>query len=198
MFLIRRPSEDRLLRYVAEREDAPLTYPEAGASRGTRAPAGYLRNFAVTRLGTGRTTYHRAVAAMRRWAMYDMGWIRILRPDTPIEPGRTVGLLVRHYGFWSLHACRIVYVIDEREGPVRRFGFGYGTVADHAERGEERFTVEWRDDDDVVHYELFSFSRPAALLAFAGFPLARSLQKRFARDSLRAMRAAVAPETGRT
>ena len=191
MFLLRRPSEDQMRRYVAEREDAPLTYPEAGASLGTAAPPGYLRNFAITRLGTGMDTYRRAVAAVRRWAMYDMPWTRILWPDTPIEPGRTTGLLVRHLGFWSLHPCRIVYVIDEAEGPTRRFGFGYGTVADHAERGEERFTVEWRMKDDVVSYELFSFSRPAVPLSVLGFPFSRALQKRFARESLRAMRAAV-------
>lgn len=65
-------------------------------------------------------------------------------------------------------------------------------MADHAERGEERFTVEWRMKDDVVSYELFSFSRPAAPLAVLGFPFSRALQKRFARESLRAMRAAVA------
>ena len=196
MFLLRRPTEDQMRRYVAERADAPLTYPEAGASRGATAPPGYLRNFAGTRLGTGQATFRRAVDAVRRWAMYDMPWTRILWPDTPIEPGRTTGLLVRHYGFWSIHACRIVYVIDEAEGPVRRFGFGYGTVADHPERGEERFTVEWRAQDDVVHYELFSFSRPAVPLSILGFPLARGLQKRFARESLRAMRRAVEPASG--
>jgi uncharacterized protein (UPF0548 family) len=26
---------------------------------------------------------------------------------------------------------------------MRRFGFAYGTLAQHAESGEERFTVEW-------------------------------------------------------
>jgi uncharacterized protein (UPF0548 family) len=28
------------------------------------------------------------------------------------------------------------------DGPVRRFGFAYGTLPDHVESGEERFTVE--------------------------------------------------------
>lgn len=191
MFLLHRPTEDEMHRYVAEREDAPLTYPEAGASLGTDAPAGYLRNYACARLGAGEATFRRAVEAVRRWAMYDMEWIRVLRAAAPVEPGGTVGILVRHFGFWSIHACRIVYVVDEGEGPVRRFGFGIGTLADHAQRGEERFTVEWSPEDDAVHFELFSFSRPAALLAVLGFPLSRGLQKRFAAESLRAMRAAV-------
>ena len=192
MFLLRRPTEDEIRRYVAERADAPLTYPETGASRGTEEPPGYLRNFAATRLGEGEATWSRAVDAVRRWAMYDMEWVDIVRTDTPIEPGRAVGLVVRHFGFWSLHACRIVYVTDEDDGGVRRFGFGYGTLPGHAQRGEERFTVEWRREDDSVRYEIFSFSRPAALLALAGFPLSRGLQRRFTRESLRAMRAATA------
>ncbi|HEX2093244.1 MAG TPA: DUF1990 domain-containing protein [Longimicrobiaceae bacterium] len=191
MFLLRRPGEDRMRRFVAEREGAPLTYPEVGASRDATVPPGYRANHAHVRLGRGEAAYRRAVEAVRRWAMYDMDWVELLWPDTPIEPGQVVGNLVRHYGFWSMHACRIVYVVDEAEGPVRRFGFGYGTVADHAERGEERFTVEWRREDDSVHYELFSFSRPAAPLAVIGRPIARRLQERFARESARAMREAV-------
>jgi uncharacterized protein (UPF0548 family) len=190
MFLLHRPTEGEMRRFVAEREGAAFTYPEVGASRGTTAPPGYRPNHARTLLGHGAETYRRAQAALRRWAMYDMEWVRVLWPDTPQEPGRTVGNLVRHFGFWSLHACRVAYVLDE-DGPVRRVGFGYGTVADHAERGEERFSVEWSRDDDSVHYELFSFSRPAAPLARLGSPVARALQVRFARDSLRAMEAAV-------
>jgi len=197
MFLLRQPSEDRVRRFMAEREGAPLTYPEVGASRGSVAPPGYHPNHARVRLGSGEAVYRRAVAALRRWAMYDMEWTRIVWPDTPIETGRTVGLVVRHLGFWSMHACRIVYVTDgeEEEGTVR-YGFGYGTVADHAERGEERFTVEWRRADDAVHYELFSFSRPAAPLARLGSPIAGALQRRFARESLRAMAAAVGADGG--
>lgn len=196
MFLLHRPSEDEVRRYVAAREDAPLTYPEEGASRGAAVPRGYLRNFAATRLGAGGETFRRAAGALRRWAMYDTGWTRVHPPGTPAEPGRTVAILVRHHGFWSLNPCRVVYVVDERDGPVRRFGFAIGTVADHAERGEERFTVEWRAVDGAVRYELFSFARPAAPLAVLGFPLALRLQRRFARESVGAVRAAVEPVSG--
>ncbi len=67
--------------------------------------------------------------------------------------------------------------------------------SEHAERGEERFTVEWRRDDGLVHYDLYAFSRPNNLLARIGYPLARRLQRRFAGDSLRAMVRATAPES---
>ena len=73
---------------------------------------------------------------------------------------------------------------------MRRFGFAYGTLAEHAESGEERFTVEW-DDQDNVGYDILTFSRPRHPLARLGYPLSRSLQKKFARDSKAAMLQAV-------
>ena len=49
-----------------------------------------------------------------------------------------VAILARSIGLWWLNACRIVAVVDE-DGPVKRFGFAYGTLPDHAGSGEERF-----------------------------------------------------------
>ena len=76
-------------------------------------------------------------------------------------------------------------MIDET-APIRRFGFAYGTLPEHAERGEERFTVELQPDGSVW-YDLFAFSRPSSWYLEAGLALTRSLQKRFARDSMAAM-----------
>jgi uncharacterized protein (UPF0548 family) len=80
-------------------------------------------------------------------------------------------------------------VIDEGQAQRTRFGFAYGTLPDHVERGEERFTVEWRADDSVW-YDIYAFSRPKHPLARLGFPITRMLQKRFVRDSLAIMKAA--------
>ena len=41
----------------------------------------------------------------------------------------------RTFGFWSLSAARIVYVIEDA-APVKRFGFAYGTLPNHVECGE--------------------------------------------------------------
>jgi uncharacterized protein (UPF0548 family) len=88
-----------------------------------------------------------------------------------------------------------VYRIEEDDGNIRRYGFAYGTLPAHTEKGEERFTVEWRRDEGWVHYDLYAFSRPNHLLARVGYPLARRLQRRVARDSLRAMVRAAASVT---
>jgi uncharacterized protein (UPF0548 family) len=55
--------------------------------------------------------------------------------------------------------------------------------------------VGWDEADDAVWYDILAFSRPQQFLARLGYPLARRLQKRFARDSAAAMRRAVAQGT---
>jgi uncharacterized protein (UPF0548 family) len=107
--------------------------------------------------------------------------------------GQVVAVMAGLFGSWLLNACRIVYVVDEM-GPVQRYGFAYGTLPEHVESGEERFTVEWHKEDDAVWYDIVAFSRPRQLLIRLGHPFARKLQKRFARDSAAAMQRAVKSE----
>jgi uncharacterized protein (UPF0548 family) len=64
--------------------------------------------------------------------------------------------------------------------------FAYGTLRQHGEMGEERFTVELNHTDQSVWYDIYAFSRPH-LLPRLVYPFTRPLQKRFARDSLQAM-----------
>jgi uncharacterized protein (UPF0548 family) len=78
-------------------------------------------------------------------------------------------------------------VVDE----PRKYGFAYGTLAEHAESGEEWFGVEQREDNSVW-YEVLAFSREKHVLAKIGYPFTRSLQRKFRRDSGMAMQRAVA------
>ncbi len=94
-------------------------------------------------------------------------------------------MLVSHLGFWSLNGCRVVYGIGDRES--REFGFAYGTLTNHGERGEEIFKVSLDRDSGAVSYTIRAVAQPRAALARLGYPLVRSLQARFRRDSARAM-----------
>ncbi|HLG17459.1 MAG TPA: DUF1990 domain-containing protein [Blastocatellia bacterium] len=190
MILLRQPSPEAIAAFLASAEHSSFSYPETGASR-SASPGGYNVDHNRVRLGEGHEDFDRAVDAVRNWEMFNIGWVRLFDSQAPIARGSNVAVLARHFGFWSLNAARIVYVIDE-DGPVARFGFAYGTLEEHVERGEERFTVEWRKDDDEVWYEVFAFSRPNHFLTIAGYPLSRALQKRFASDSKQAMLEAVA------
>ena len=186
MFCFRRPSESEIQRYLAAQRDLPFSCPEVGATREDRPPKGYAVDRYRVRLGEGEEVFGRARGALRGWQQFDLGWARIVPRTAPIEVGTTVAVLARHYGFWSLNTARIVYLLEET-GDVERFGFGYGTLPGHAERGEERFSVEWNREDGSVHYDVFAISRPKHPLAWLGYPFARLLQMRFARDSKRVM-----------
>ncbi len=185
MFLFRKPPPASIQTFIASQHREAFSYPEVGATR-HGVPAGYTVDHNRVRLGAGEEVFESAVAAFRRWEMFRLGWVELCWPDAPIETGTTVAILARHLGFWSLHAARIVYRVDE-DGPVRRYGFAYGTLTEHGERGEERFTVGWNRADDSVWYELYAFSRPRHWLAKLGYPVTRWYQKRFARDSKRVM-----------
>lgn len=168
----------------------PLSYPEAGATR-TQPPPGYPRNEYRVRLGSGEQSWRRAVDALRRWEMYRLPWTRLIGAERPPEPGSVVAAVVHHFGFWSINPCRVVYVEESEQDGVRRFQFAIGTLASHSERGEERFRVEWRRDDDSVWFDLLSFAAAHHWLVRLTVPLMRMLQRRFAREAGEALRRAV-------
>jgi uncharacterized protein (UPF0548 family) len=192
MFLLRQPSDAQVRNLLRTQRDLPFSYPIVGATRDV-APAGWLADKSRVRLGAGGQVFNAAVAAMRRWAMFDLGWVRLCWPKTPVETGAVVAVIARLPGIAVFNAARIVYTVDEGadSGSVRRVGFAYGTLPLHVERGEERFMIEWRRDDDSVWYDILALSRPGHPLVWAGFPIVRLLQRRFAHDSLAAMVKAV-------
>jgi uncharacterized protein (UPF0548 family) len=178
-------SEDEIRRFISRQKDSGFSYPEVGASAAA-VPKGYNIDHNRALLGRGEATWRRAVERIRAWQMFSVPWVNLYWPSAPIQVGTDVAVSIHHFGFYSLNACRIVYVIDE-EGPVKRFGFAYGTLAEHAESGEERFTIEWNRDDDKVWYDILAFSRPRQTLAKLGYPLSRLLQRKFAEDSKASM-----------
>jgi len=188
MFFLKKPGPERIREILAAQKQQQFSYEHVGASR-TEAPKGYVVDHNRIQLGEGRAAFDRAKSAVKQWKMFDIPWIELFWPDTPIEEGATVAVAASHLGFWSLNAARIVYTIDER-GLLERYGFAYGTLPDHAERGEERFIVEFHPDDETVWYDLYAFSWPHTLARLA-FPYTRSLQKKFATDSKLAMQRAV-------
>jgi uncharacterized protein (UPF0548 family) len=186
VFYLSAPSEDQIRHFLDRQRASEFSYPEVGASAG-QIPKGYKVDHNRIQLGTGEAAWQRARVAVRRWQMFNMAWLRLCWPSAPIRVGTEVAVLVDHFGFFSLNACRIVYVTNE-QAEMKRFGFAYGTLEEHAESGEERFTVEWDNSDNLVWYDLLAFSRPHQKIARLGYPLSRLLQKRFAHDSKRAMR----------
>jgi uncharacterized protein (UPF0548 family) len=187
MFLLTQPDSKTVAKFITDAKTYNLSYKEVGATTKFEAPADFNIDHNRIRIGNGWIDFDRAKAAIRTWKMFDLGWVKLIDDKTPIEVGQTVAILVRHFGFYSLNAARIVYVINE----TQRFGFAYGTLTEHGEIGEERFSVEFDGETGEVWYDLYAFSRPALFLAKIGYPLSRYLQKSFALDSKQAMYDAV-------
>jgi len=185
VFQLTAPSEDQIRRFISAQHESRLSYPEVGASAGN-PPTGYNVDHNRIELGYGLTAWQQAVEAVRAWQMFNMPWLRLCWPTAPLHVGADVAVLVRHFGFFSLNSCRIVYLIDN-DAETKQFGFAYGTLEEHAESGEERFTVEWSQASDKVYYDILAFSRPRKMLARLGYPLSRFLQKQFAEHSKAAM-----------
>ena len=184
-----KPSEQRIKAFISSQHDKPFSYTPEGITRNPPT-SGYNIDHNRVQLGSGLQCFTHAIAAIERWKMFDIGWVHLFWDNTPIQTGATVAVVVKHLGFWSMNACRIVYVVEEGN-EQQRYGFAYGTLPGHAERGEESFTVEWNKEDESVWYDIFAVSKPGPL-AMMGYAYARRLQKRFARDSKEAMRRAVA------
>jgi uncharacterized protein (UPF0548 family) len=187
---VHKPTDAGIAEFLERQRAAAFTYREVGATRGD-PPRGYAIDRHSAVLGSGEAAFQAARQAIDRWTMFDVDWVEIHKPDGPLSPGANIAVLARVLGVWYLNACRIVYLIDDM-GEIEVYGFAYGTLPNHAERGEERFTVTWDHSDDSVRYEQFAFSRPNTVLTRLNYPLARTAQKRFAKDALAAMKRAVA------
>ncbi len=193
MFLLHKPSEENLERFLKVKEVLAYSYPEVG-STSSIPPQGYSVDHNRIILGKGGMIFDRAVEALRCWHMFDTSVTTLYRHQTPIAVGETVIVVAKHLGFYSLNASRIVYLINAGEGDILRFGFAYGTLPGHAQHGEERFLVEWNLSSDDIWYDLYAFSRPQRVLTRLGYVYGRYLQKRFAQESKAAMLRAVRNE----
>lgn len=191
MWSLTKPADEEVEQFLARVADAPCSYDEVGISQDAIDGESWRGDRDAQRglLGEGEAVYRAACEAITRWQMFPAGWTEILPRGIAPTEGDVVALVIRTYGLWFRCACRVIYTVDD-PGPVRRFGFAYGTLADHVETGEERFLVEW-DEDDRVWYDLRAWSRPRHILTRVGYPVARHQQARFRRESLAAMQEAV-------
>jgi len=71
----------------------------------------------------------------------------------------------------AIAVCRVVAIVDEPD----RYGFAYGTLPGHPERGEEAFVVQHANGRLV--FRIMAFSKPAEVLARLGGPVTRRIQQ---------------------
>ncbi|MEQ1500718.1 MAG: DUF1990 domain-containing protein [Myxococcota bacterium] len=178
------PTAEDVDRVVGWSSGAPFTYAPVGATRGP-LPAGWDHDEVREGIGHGAEVARRAEDALRRWTMFDLGWVRPHHTDVPQIEGATMAFTARTYGVYTINVCRVVYRIDDDDGVVRRAGFAYGTLPGHVLSGEEQFELRWDRRSDEVTFGIRKFSRPNLLLVrLVGPALIRPLQRRFSVDAI--------------
>ncbi|KAJ8467949.1 hypothetical protein OPV22_030501 [Ensete ventricosum] len=113
--------------------------------------SGFFVNRARVLLGAGPRTFDLAKSALVSWKHFGLGWT-FVDPETPVEKGERFCVCVKEVIPWLMMPLQIAYVRDEISGrgpPKASFGFGSGTLQGHLLAGEERFSIE-RDENDEV------------------------------------------------
>ncbi len=188
MFSLVRPTAAAIDRQVAAARDAQvdgpvsLTLPHGIDT--SRLTLDWAHDHSRSLVGEGESSFLSAKRAFARWAPFDLGWARVANPLAAIAMGEVLAVEMRTFGLWSVNLSRIVETIDTADW----FGFVYSTTGMHVEQGDERFLLEFDLATGEVWYDLEALSRPRHPLVRLGYPVARELQHRFARESHRRMR----------
>jgi uncharacterized protein (UPF0548 family) len=172
-----KPSHQRLRSFLEIETGKDYNYK---ALRGTKSPpvTGFDNDHSSIVLGKGELVWQRAKNALQSWEQFPVPWTKI-EPIAPLEEGQVVAVLFRLFGLWFINSARIVYTIDEE----KEYGFAYGTLPGHLEKGEECFWIE-RNEAGEVSYHIRAFSKPAYWIIWLGYPVARYFQRRFVKQSL--------------
>ena len=113
MFFLRKPTDEQVSEFLSEQSQLGFTYPMVGSTRNDETPHGHLVDKTRIQLGSGQANFEAACRALFEWQHYGFNWIELHRPEADPEPGQTVCVLVRAFGFYVLNACRVVYLVDE-------------------------------------------------------------------------------------
>ncbi|HEX3841876.1 MAG TPA: DUF1990 domain-containing protein [Acidimicrobiales bacterium] len=171
MILVSRQNSTSIQRLVESRINSQPTYAAVGASLSGNYPSGFHHDHYERVLGQGREVFEYAREGLQTWQAHNVPGVAVHPQGAEIQPGGTVVITL---GFFVALAapCRIIEVLAE----PRKWGFAYGTLPGHPEEGEEAFVLTWAEDD-IVHFEIKAFSRPAdRLVRFAG-SIGRRIQR---------------------
>ncbi|XP_027346835.1 UPF0548 protein At2g17695 isoform X1 [Abrus precatorius] len=148
---------------------------------------GFLLNNARVLVGSGIDTFEKAKTALKTWRHFGLNWA-FVDPKTPVQQGTKFCACVKEFFPWLMMPLQVVYVNETKIAKNRAatFGFGSGTLDGHLLAGEERFSIEI-DENNQVWYEILSFSKPAHILSFVGYPYVMLRQKYFANESAKVM-----------
>ena len=128
-----------------------------------------------TLVGTkGKEDYDKAKRALQSWKHFQLGWSEV-DANTSVRKGQGVCVLIRPFPFvWVQNPLEITHVSEEKD----KFSFAHTTLPGHLLAGEEKFTVE-KEENNEVYFKVETFSKPDHVLTKVTYPAVRALQKIF-------------------
>ncbi|MBX2803218.1 MAG: DUF1990 domain-containing protein [Myxococcales bacterium] len=177
------PDAAALLAFEDEHRGRRFNHEHVAASMGQMPPRS-SHGVASRVVGADEQAFDRVARAIGRWAVFEQPWLRLAPFRQPVAAGHAVTFASRQIGLWMLHPCRVVAVVDEREGEGWTSGIAYGTLQGHMLSGEERIAVHWDRSRGEVTAEIRSFASPGHLLSPWVQPVIRASQERFRRGAL--------------
>ncbi|CAM9148160.1 unnamed protein product [Laminaria digitata] len=202
--LISRHSDEALAGYLSKIANEPFNHDHVGVTSlqepatARTVPDGFRVNARRQLLGTGDKVYKRAVqGGLRELGVVNrLSWAHVVveEPDSRRwKKGMGLLTVAKCYGLlWSANPCRLVHAhwdktLPRTVGEGKYSSVGFSTVFGHLMEGEERFSVEFRDQDSTVWLDLFSVSRGHGILGRLSMPLIRPIQKAFFAEQCRQM-----------
>jgi uncharacterized protein (UPF0548 family) len=165
---------------------ASPTYAEIGASRDAELPRGFHHVRVSEAIGDA-AAFELAVTGLQTWRAHEGAGLRVY-PHEPVAPGATVVAVTSIGPVHMVAPCRIVAVFKEPYA----FGFSYGTLPGHPERGEESFVLNIRNG--ATYFTISAFSKPVDPMARLAGPVGRSVQRSITRRYIKALRRFVETE----
>lgn len=188
------PSQIVLDQFLTKMQNAPFSYSEIGHTKmgndlnikntiNDLALSNYTIDYNHAYIGEGTEVWGKARLFLKQWKHFPPSFTKIYSNTKSIKEGTIVAVMIKILGLWCCNSAKIVYVIDQ----PNCFGFAYGTLLEHAEKGEEAFWIS-RDATGKITYHLKAFSKPKFWAAKLAYPLTRKYQRKFAKESLQQMK----------
>jgi uncharacterized protein (UPF0548 family) len=191
----------RAQRALAKLADRPLNFDPAELAEATPQRGWHVDDYrrALPSEAAGEPvpggTFEIARRLMSEYAFADPAIVRAVFDPAAGLANRNMLLEARFGPLRFLLGCRVGAIADEtrlvEERAVRVWGWSYGTLAGHFERGQMDFAVWKWLDDGAVEFRIHAVSRPAKVgnpIIRLGFRLlGRSRQVRFARRACERM-----------
>lgn len=181
---IQRPSKKEQLTFADAQQKLAFNYSEQGNAVKDDFPPGYDHDRNEREIGQGQSVFVACKKAIQSYEHFPSAWaFACPESDNPPHAGQNVSVIFFQLGLWWFNGSRVIDVLDE----PNYYGFSYGTLSSHVEKGEELFYVRI-DEKGKVFYGIKAYSWPSFWGARLFKPYARWQQRRFVADSIETMK----------